>query len=85
MQAMFNYFYRMTWGYQLSMETKLFSTLGEQYRATLVRFVKAQREVILETCDPAQMEAALLMLIAAREDELRGSKPLSSEAKEWDL
>jgi hypothetical protein len=48
------------------------------YRAMLIRWAKVdgenQREVLLETSDPAQMKAALLMLISEAEPEYKAKK-----------
>lgn len=74
-QDMHKYLRRMTYGYQLDFETKMFAIPdGEPYRCVLVRWENAlgsvsqrKREVLLETTDPAQMEAVLLMLISEAE------------------
>jgi hypothetical protein len=76
---MFQYLQRMTYGTQLTFESRMFNS-GEYplYRAMLIRWAKVegenQREVLLETSDPAQMKAALLMLISETE-------PIYKEAK----
>lgn len=75
-QDMFKYLQRMAWGYQLTMETRMFNTEGSYpYQCTLIKWSDARvpkpinvidgrtREVLLETTDHTQMEAALFMLI----------------------
>lgn len=68
---MFDYLNRMAWGYQLTFETKMFATPGPSIRCVLIKWERdtKKREVLLETSDPAQMEAALLMLISEAEQE----------------
>jgi hypothetical protein len=71
-QDMHKYLRRMTYGYQLDFETKMFAIPdGEPYRCVLVRWENHgggnKRDVLLETSDPAQMEAVLLMLISEAE------------------
>ena len=78
-RAMFQYLQRMTYGTQLTFESRMFNS-GEypRYRATLIRWAKTrdenQRTVLLETSDPAQMKAALLMLISEAEPEYKAAK-----------
>ena len=79
-QDMFKYLQRMVWGYQLTMETRMFNTEGSYpYQCTLIRWSDGRnpkpinaidgktREVLLETTDHTQMEAALFMLINEHE------------------
>lgn len=83
-QDMHNYLQRMTWGYQLNLERRmLFSETASEYRCVLVKWVNGEnrpilkerrREVLLETSDPAQMEAALFMLINEVEVEYKAAK-----------
>lgn len=68
-QDMFKYLNRMMYGYQIIMERKMFATReGGEYRATLIKWATSRsenrREVLLETDNPEQMEAALVMLIS---------------------
>jgi len=78
-RAMFQYLQRMTYGTQLTFESRMFNS-GEYplYRAMLIRWAKVegenQREVLLETSDPAQMKAALIMLISEAEPEYKAAK-----------
>ena len=72
-QDMFKYLNRMVWGYQLTMEVRMFNREGSYpYQCTLIQWgeqrsgtqeVFKRREVLLETPDHTQMEAALFMLI----------------------
>lgn len=83
---MFKYLSRMTWGYQLTIERRMFySETHPEYRCVLVKWVDKEnkpvltdrdkkREVLLETTDPAQMEAALFMLINEVEVEYKAAK-----------
>lgn len=73
-QEMFTHLNRIRWGYQLEMQSRmLFSTTESQFRAALIKWDVAngtrKREVLVETDDPAQIEAALLMLINQAELE----------------
>lgn len=75
-QAMFQYLNRMAWGYQLTFESRMFSTQGSYpYQCTLIRWVSKSdervREVLLETPDHTQMESALFMLINEVEGEYK--------------
>ena len=77
---MFDYLNRMAWGYQLTFETKMFATPGPSIRCVLIKWESGgiardmkKREVLLETSDPAQMEAALFMLISEAEVGYRAS------------
>jgi hypothetical protein len=80
-RAMFQYLQRMIYGYQVTFESRMFNS-GEypQYRCTLLRWEKdkitraMKREVLLETSDPDQMKAALLMLISETEPEYKAAK-----------
>lgn len=65
---------RMTFGYQLILEKKMFATqFGHEYRGALVKWAVVNetrvREVLLETSDVCQMKAALFMLINEAEQE----------------
>jgi hypothetical protein len=71
-EDMFKYLNRMTYGYQLQIERRmLYDAVHPEFRGVLVKWVSVgggnamstQREILLETCDPEQMEAALFMLI----------------------
>ena len=86
-QDMFKYLNRMTYGTQLTFESRMFNTQGSYpYRCTLLRWghvpnpngitrdMVRTREVLLETSDPAQMKAALLMLISEAEPEYKAAK-----------
>jgi hypothetical protein len=73
---MFQYLHRMVFNYQVTFEARMFNS-GEypQYRCTLIRWVSEKddrkREILLETSDPDQMKAALLMLISEAEPEYK--------------
>lgn len=81
---MFKYLNRTMWGYQLTIERRMFySESDPEYRCVLVKWVsednkpvldKKKREVLLETSDPAQMEATLFMLINEAEVLARAYK-----------
>lgn len=81
---MFQYLQRMTWGYQLNLERRMFySETDPEYRCVLVKWVSEEnkpildnkkREVLLETSDPKQMEAALFMLINEVEVQYKAHK-----------
>jgi hypothetical protein len=67
---MFQYLHRMTYAHQVTFESRMFhSDDYPQYRCSLIRWENnkitrnMKREVLLETFDPEQMEAALFMLI----------------------
>ena len=70
-QDMFKYLNRMVWGYQLTMERRMImSPTHPEFQCTLIRWENGtksndpkKREVLLETSDHTQMEAALFMLI----------------------
>jgi hypothetical protein len=76
-QDMFRYLNSLAWGYQLNMEKRMFATAGAEYRASLIRWDNNgitrdnKRVVLLETSDPKQLEAALLMLINEAETQRR--------------
>lgn len=82
-QDMFKYLQRMAWGYQLTMEARMFNTQGSYpYQCTLIRWADGdnkpmlssrKREVLLETTDHTQMEAALFMLINEHEPAYKES------------
>ena len=85
-QDMFKYLNRMTWGHQITFESRLFSAPdAPKYRCTLILWESVppkgnlagydrKREVLLETSDPEQMEAALFMLISEAEAEHKAAK-----------
>ena len=72
---------RMTYGYQLHMERRmLFDAVHPEFRGVLVKWTPTagmtrdmQREVLLETSDPEQMEAALFMLINEAEQAAKAA------------
>lgn len=76
-QDMFKYLNRMAWGYQLTMERRMImSPTHPEFQCTLIRWADGdnkpmlssrKREVLLETTDHTQMEAALFMLINEHE------------------
>lgn len=70
-QDMHKYLRRMAYEYTLEFSQAMFSVTEPRFQCTLVRWENAlgnasqrKREVLLETTDPAQMEAVLLMLIS---------------------
>jgi len=80
-QDMFKYLHTMTYAHQVTFEARMFnSTDYPQYRCTLVRWENnkmtrdMKREILLETDDPAQMKAALTMLIGEAEVEYKANK-----------
>jgi hypothetical protein len=78
-QDMFKYLQRMTYGTQLTFESRMFNTEGSYpYRCSLIRWARTstekQREILLETTDPDQMKAALIMLISEAEEQTRAHK-----------
>ena len=83
-QDMHKYLNKMTWGYQITMERRMFNNVQyPEYRCSLIKWVDGdnkpmlssrKREVLLETTDPAQMEAALFMLINEVEAEHKAAK-----------
>lgn len=83
-QDMFRYLNRMTLGYQITFESRMFySAIDPQHRCTLIRWESGgitrdmkKREVLLETTDPEQMKAALIMLISEAEQALKGKSKL---------
>ena len=77
-QSMFHHLQKMTnhTGYQLVFEQRMFySPLDKMFRCQLVHWRRDEavrkRDVLLETTEPEQMEAALLMLIATFEDAMK--------------
>ena len=67
---------QMAWNYQFILEKKMFAVqFGPEYRCALVKWVsekdERRRDVLLETDDPKQMEAALLMLINEAEAQAK--------------
>lgn len=75
-QSMFKYLNSMSWSYQLIFETRLIShPLHPSIRCTLIRWeetkTERERNVLLQTDDGEQMEAALLMLINEAEQHLQ--------------
>lgn len=76
---MFQYLQRMIYHYQVTFESRMFNS-GEypRYRCTLIKWVTEKdertRNILLETTDPAQMKAALLMLISEAEPEYKAAK-----------
>ena len=73
---------RMSWSYQLNIERRmLFDTFHPEFRGVLVRWENNpitrdhKREVLLETSDPEQMEAALFMLISEAEQAVKALNP----------
>jgi hypothetical protein len=78
---MFKYLNRMTYGFQLEIHGKMFATQdGPEHRAVLIKWGNnlptkdMQREILLETGDPEQMEAALFMLINEAEQTQKAMK-----------
>lgn len=76
----------MTFGYQLAFETRMiYSAIEPAIKCTLIRWEDGrnyaktpagrQREVLLETSDPEQMEAALFMLINEVEQAVKALNP----------
>jgi len=59
--------------YKLIFERRMFTTqYGSEYRCSLIKWhglPPVVREVLLETCEPAQAEAVLLMLISIAKEE----------------
>ena len=80
-QDMFKYLHTMTYAHQVTFESRMFhSDDYPQYRCTLLRWTNnkitrdMKREVLLETSDPQQMKAALIMLISEAEPEYKAGK-----------
>ena len=74
---------RMTYGYQMHIERRmLYDAVHPEFRGVLVKWVSVgggnaistNREVLLETFDPEQMEAALFMLINEAEQAAKAMK-----------
>jgi hypothetical protein len=84
-QDMHKYLNKMSYTYQLILEKKMFATqFGAEYRGALIKWVgndpvkgERKREVLLETTDPAQMRAALFMLINEAEQVEKAGKRIS--------
>lgn len=78
-EAMFKHLNKLTWGYQFQAERKLFQTDGPEYKCTLVKWDRdmqrqmSKRTVLVSTSDPAQMEAALYMLINEAETQIKAN------------
>lgn len=76
-QSMFLHLNKMAWGYQMTFDVNVFSSsVQPPYRCTLVRWgsralICQKREVVLQTAEPQQMEAALFMLISNAEQEIK--------------
>ena len=81
-EDMFKYLNRMTYGFQLQIERRmLFDAVHPEFRGVLVKWSPNSnitrdmvREVLLETGDPEQMEAALFMLINEAEQAAKAMK-----------
>lgn len=72
---MFAYLNKTIWGYQLTFEGNvLANSLEPSIRCSLIRWYDQRRDVILQTTDPKQMEAALFMLISEHEQEVKNGK-----------
>jgi hypothetical protein len=84
-EAMFKHLNKITWGYQFQAERKMFETEGPEYKCTLVRWERNitmrdnKRVVLVATSDPAQMEAALYMLINEAEAQAKANNVRSIE------
>jgi len=81
-QLMHEHLNRISWSYQLQIERRmLFDAVHPEFRGVLVKWNNNQvtrdivREVLLETCDPEQMEAALFMLINEAEQASKALNP----------
>jgi hypothetical protein len=79
---------RMTYGYQLHIERRmLYDAEHPEFRGVLVKWVSVgggnamstKREILLETGDPEQMEAALFMLINEAEQASKNMGVVSAE------
>jgi hypothetical protein len=78
-QDMHKYLNKMSYSYQLVLEKKMLaSQYGHEYRGVLIKWGKVhdetKRVVLLETSDPDQMKAALMMLISEAEQATRAHK-----------
>jgi hypothetical protein len=84
-ELMHKHLNRMSWSYQLILERRmLFDALHPEYRGVLVKWENgptsvggasvSKHGVLLETSDPEQMEAALLMLISEAEEQAKAVK-----------
>jgi hypothetical protein len=72
---------RITYSYQLNVEKRMLFDAGHpEYRGVLLKWAPNSttrdmvREVLLETGDPEQMEAALFMLINEAEVAAKGAQ-----------
>jgi hypothetical protein len=85
-QDMFKYLQSMTWGYQIVFESRMiYSAIEPAIKCLLIRWEDGRnvvkptgdknREVLLETSDPEQMEAALFMLINEAEQAVKTLNP----------
>lgn len=79
-ELMHKHLNRMSWSYQLFIERRmLFDALHPEFRGVLIKWMSKDnagntaRETLLETSDPEQMEAALLMLISEAEEHEKGA------------
>ena len=64
-RAMFDYLTKISWSYQLEFQSKLFNGIeGPDIIAVLIRWEDRKRNLLLQTSDPKQLEAALTMLIS---------------------
>ena len=73
---------QFSWNYQFILEKKMFAAYeGPEYMCVLVKWVESnverKRDVLLETDDPKQMEAALLMLINEAEAQAKERQRVS--------
>jgi hypothetical protein len=70
-QDMHKYLRRMVYAYTLEFGQAMFSVTEPRFQCTLIRWENHgggnKRDVLLETSDPAQMEAVLLILISEAE------------------
>ena len=79
-QDMYSYLKKHNWSYQMLFELNIVaSSLTPKHRCTLIRWesgalVGQKREVVLQTTEPQQMEAALFMLINEAEQENKHGK-----------
>lgn len=79
-QLMHEHLNRISWSYQLQIEKRmLFDAVHPEFRGVLVKWspnsnLTRDMEVLLETGDPEQMEAALFMLINEAEQAAKAMK-----------
>jgi hypothetical protein len=80
---MYKYLHRMTFEYTLEFSQAMFSVTEPRFQCTLLKWENGlgsaserKRNVLLETTDPAHMEAVLLLLISEAEvvDKARRSQ-----------